>query len=224
MSTRGAGILLIGLMLMVAAPASAAIENGECRNGAFPRESSSFGLAIIKGVGRAYLFDDATGCPTPSSRCKSWGYVLPGNRVITGHPWGDRVCAYFPSRGGGTAGWVDKSRLDPLAVDNRPPPSAWLGRWSDEGNPYVTITGRGSTLHVEGQSLWPGADPSKDAHVYQIDGPLTLTGDRAHYDEGDVSDCKIDFNLVGQTLVASDNGYCGGASVRFDGVYRREGR
>ena len=46
-------------------------------------------------------------------------------------------------------------------------------------------------------------------------------GDRARYDEDSEHSCKVEFSLVGDTLIASDNGLCGGANVRFDGVYRR---
>ena len=36
--------------------------------------------------------------------------------------------------------------------------------------------------------------------------------------------CALTLRLVGHYLVAADNGECGGANVRFDGVYRRKKR
>jgi hypothetical protein len=220
--------LLFILALTVAAPASAAVDDGTCRNGGFPSENGDFGLAVIKGVGRTYLLYDMQGCPNASAQCKKAGegYVLPGDRVLTGRSSRNYVCAYFSSRGGGSAGWVEKARLRPLTVDRRPPLSSWLGRWSDEGNPYVRISLAAKTLHIAGQSLWPGPEPNKDwpagwPHVGGIDGKLIAMGSRARYAQ---DDCKIDFVLVGDILVASDRseeGTCGGANVRFDGVYRR---
>jgi hypothetical protein len=34
--------------------------------------------------------------------------------------------------------------------------------------------------------------------------------------------CKITLRLVGDFLVADDNGDCGGVNVTFDGVYRKK--
>src|SRR5689334_3298362 len=101
------------LGVMIAAPASAAVDDGTCRNGGFPIENTDFGLAIIKGAGRAYLLYDMDGCPNTSPQCRKAGegYVFRGDRVVTGRTTGDYVCAYYPSRGGGSAGWIDKSRL-----------------------------------------------------------------------------------------------------------------
>ena len=216
--------LLIGLVLLVATPLSDTVDEGDCRNGGFPSENADFGLAIIKGTGRAYLLYDMDGCPNASGQCKksAEGYVLPGDRVVTGRSKGGYVCAYFPSRGGGSAGWVDKPRLRSLAIDRTPPPSSWLGRWSDEGNPTVHIRGRRGVLHITGDMIWPGPQREKDwppgwPRSGEIDGKLTLQGNRASYDE---DDCKVEFVLVGDMLIARDNELCGGMNVRFNGVYR----
>jgi hypothetical protein len=213
------------LALMVAAPASAAIDDGTCRNGGFPTENTDFGLAAIKGTGRAYLLYDMEGCPNSSPQCKKSGegYVVPGNRVVTGRTNGRYVCAYYPSRGGGSAGWVEKSRLRALATDSSPPPSSWLGRWSDEGNPTVRIISKRGAFHIEGEAYWPGTEPEKDwppgwPHTGGIDGKLTLLRNRALYN---LDGCKVDFVLVGDVLIASDNDSCGGMNVRFNGVYHR---
>ena len=40
---------------------------------------------------------------------------------------------------------------------------------------------------------------------------------------GDADDiCKMTLRLVGEYLIADDNGECGGMNVTFDGVYRRK--
>jgi hypothetical protein len=36
--------------------------------------------------------------------------------------------------------------------------------------------------------------------------------------------CKLTLRLVGDFLVADDNGECGGVNVTFDGVYRKKKR
>jgi len=217
--------LLFGIMLgAIATPAlGAETDDGFCRNGGFPAENSNFGLAIITGKGRVYFLEDMGGCPNSDRRCRRGYYVVPGDRVITGRTNGQYVCAYFPNKGGGTAGWVDKLRLRPLAVRSNPAQSFWLGRWSQEGNPTLRITRRHGAIHIVGDAYWPGPVREKDwppgwPHSGGIDGTLSVFGDRAHYD---VDGCKVDFVLVGDMLIASDNEMCGGMNVRFDGVYRR---
>jgi hypothetical protein len=222
MKDRACAILLFGLALMAAAPALAATDDGRCANGGFPRENADFGLATINGLGRARLLVDITGCPKSATWCEH--YVLPGNRVVTGRTMDDYVCVYFPNRVGGSAGWVNKSRLRLSATVSSPPASSWLGRWSDEGNPSVRVTLAGAILHVDGEAFWPGPNPEKGwpigwPHTGEIEGELTVEGNRGVYDNGE---CKIDFSLVGDTLIARDNSQCGGANVRFDGVYRRK--
>ena len=229
MNTRACAILLFGFAIIVATPTSAATDEGDCRNGGFPRENNDFGLAVIKGEGRAYLLADMDGCPNASPECKKWGYVLPGNKVVTGRAKGDYVCAYYPNKRGGSAGWVDRSRLGILAIDRQPPPSSWLGNWSDGDNPAVRVAWLGRALHMTGEAFWPGPYPEAGwppgwPHAGELDGVLTLAGDRGHYGDGEDDGCEIEFRLVGDTLIASDNSLCGGANVRFDGVYQRPKR
>jgi len=217
--------LVFLLALVAAAPASAAEDDGFCRNGAFPTENADFDLAVIKGQGRAYLLSDMDGCPNTSLQCRksAWSQVVPGDRVVIGRAKGDYVCAYFPKRGGGTAGWVDKARIRQLAANSSPPPSSWIGGWSDEGDPTVQISGRGNDLRIAGRAYWPGPKPQKGwpsgrPHSGRINGKLTVVGNRANYDD---EVCKIDFVLLADLLIASDNDMCGGMNVHFTAVYRR---
>ncbi|MBC9031104.1 hypothetical protein IAG41_01740 [Sphingomonas sp. JC676] len=72
-----------------------------------------------------------------------------------------------------------------------------------------------------GEAYWPQPEPAKDLpprHSGEIDGKLTLLGNRARHDQ---DYCKIDLALIGDILIASDNDMCGGTNVRFNGVYRR---
>jgi len=213
--------------LLVAAPASAGGHEYLCANGTFPDENADFGLAVINGGNRAYLYD-VDDCSNPS-RCKKVGagHVMPGARVVTGRTEGNYVCIFFFSDWG-SAGWVEKSRLRALAVNSKPARSSWLGRWSAGGNPSVRITNKRGMMHVGGEAYWPGPDPDPDLpprHSGEIDGKLTLLGNRARYGDDNRARyddyCRIDFTLVGDILIASDNSRCGGTNVRFSGVYRR---
>jgi hypothetical protein len=226
MANRTFTRLLVVLPLMAAAPAFAADDDdGTCRNGDFPAVNADFGVAIVTGDGHAHMLYDEDGCPGRSPQCETLGsgYVVPGDKVVTGRAKGEYVCAYYPSRGGGSAGWIEKARLRSVGTTSTPAVAAWLGRWSDENNPVVRITEGHGAFHIEGDAYWPGPVREKDwppgwPHSGSIDGKLALAGNRASYDDGD---CQIALVLLGEWLIARDNGMCVGANVRFDGVYRR---
>ncbi|WP_295531224.1 hypothetical protein [Novosphingobium sp. Chol11] len=214
--------LIVALVLGFAAATAAAQDDGTCRNGLFPAQNPEFGRSKVQGTGRAYFHYDMDGCPRLSASCRR-GYVVPGDTVVTGRTIGAFICAYFPSKGGGTAGWVEASRLRALPVNARPPLAAWLGRWSDEGNPALRITQtKSGVLQIAGDAFWPGPVRQKDwpsgwPHLGQIGGELKLRGNRAHYDDGT---CTVDLVALGDVLIGLDNESCGGMNVRFNGVYR----
>jgi hypothetical protein len=217
-------ILFAAIALAIPTAAAAADEDdGFCRNGGFPIENSTFGVATIQGAGRAYLLDDMNGCPNASPKCQTHTYLITGDRVVTGRTRGGYVCAYFPNKGGGSAGWVDPKRLKQMPVDAKPPLSAWAGYWSDNGNPTARFSVSKGELVVDGDSYWPQRNPSlKDypggPNVGDISGTLKVSGNSAHE-----PDCNVDFTLVGDMIVGRDpDMQCGGMNVSFSGVYRRD--
>lgn len=213
-----------GLFLFALSSAAGAVttDDGSCRNGSFPVQNESFGLATIGGQGRAYFLGDMDGCPNAEARCRERTYVIPGNRVVTGRTSGAYVCVYYPSRGGGTAGWMEATRLVPVAVAANPPRAAWLGDWSEEGNPRLTFLARGNGLSVEGEAYWPSPNPSPrdypgGPNVGNVGETLEVSDNRARAPE-----CNLSFTLLGELLVAADpDMQCGGMNVSFSGVYRR---
>lgn len=214
---------LLALLLIGAASASQAATGDEdwCRNGLFPSEPP-FALAQVIGAGRAWFHEDMEGCPDRGIACRQRAYVVAGDRVVTNRSHAAFTCAFFPSRGGGTAGWVAGERLRMLAVPANPPAAAWLGRWSSAGNPEIRITAQANGMTVSGQSFWPGRGSAAEypsQHIGEIDGPLVRQGNRARY--GDEDDCEVEFTLLGDLMVAGDNSHCGGANVTFSAVYRR---
>ena len=217
----------IAVLLLISATTASGASPGDedwCRNGLFPTEPP-FGLAQVTGTGGAYFYEDADGCPDRGAGCRQAAYVVSGDRVVTNRSHGAFICAFFPGRGGGTAGWMPVGRLRTLAVAANPPVAQWLGRWSREGNPEIRITSKAYGLAVSGQAYWPGPVSTAEypsPHIGEIDGRLTRKGSRAHY--GDADDCEINFTLLGDLLVAGDNTNCGGANVSFSAVYRRVGR
>ena len=183
-----------------------------------------FALADVNASAkRATFHDDADGCPWQGKTCASGANVVPGDTVIVSKIRDGYACAFYPSKGGGTAGWVPSIQLDLRPLDTSSDPARWIGEWSSEGNPRLRFTSELGTLRVAGNAWWPGPPGTHDypaIHEGQIDGPVEIAGNTGHYGE-DEDLCEVRFTLLGDYLLAGDNGSCGGANVTFSGVYRR---
>lgn len=194
-----------------------------CRNG-LSTADPPFALATINRTQpRAMFQDDTDGCPWEGDRCATRSYVLPGDTVIVSRVRNGYACAFYPSKGGGTAGWLATRQINLTPLDTRPNPERWLGTWSSEGNPTIHFTGRLNSLYVKGQAFWPGPPGTHDwpaIHEGEIDGPVEITGHTGLYGEDD-NLCEVRFTLLGDYLLAKDNMNCGGANVTFSAVYKR---
>ncbi len=217
-------ILLLALLLPVSALASDLADDGSCRNGAFPSAQSDFAVAKVVGTQRLYLLGDMDGCPAKGEpACRQRSYVVSGDTVVTGRDLGPYRCAFFPNKVGGSAGWVERSKLQPVARVT-PTLQGWAGDWKD-GDNGLSISVRGSQLHVEGDAYWPSANPTAEQRPYgpnlgQVEAQATPRGSQVDFVE---DSCTVHAQLLGDVLVVSDNSECGGMNVRFDGVYRRTG-
>ncbi|MCB2075227.1 MAG: hypothetical protein H6917_13265 [Novosphingobium sp.] len=213
---------LIALILFVfSASAARAEEDRFCRNGLFPSDPP-FLLAEVQGEDRAYFHGDMNGCPWTRGACSSPSYVVPGDKVLINSMHKGYACAFYPGKGGGTAGWVPLRQLRLVPFETEPAISAWLGAWSSEGNPELRFFEEDGRVHVVGEAWWPGPEPSEmypSPHIGAIDGPVTLNGYLARYSDEDL--CEVSFTLLGDLLIAGDNRQCGGMNVSFSAVYRR---
>lgn len=207
----------------VSASAGESDDGRWCRNGLFPTEPP-FALARIAGKGRAWFLEDDDGCPGHGASCRQGSYVVPGDTVLTNRTKGAFTCAFFPNRAGGSAGWIDTDRLQPLPVSANPPRAAWTGRWADGADRELRITAHRGNLQVSGEAYWPGRNPARNSpyqsvHTGEIEGDLAVRGNRGEH--GGKPGCHVEFTLLGDYLVAGDNMQCGGANVTFSSVYRR---
>src|SRR6478752_8197554 len=130
-------LLCLSLMACPSAVAAATMDESWCRNGMFTVQNSPVGLGRVAAGERAHFLNDIQGCPGPDSKCRLKSYLVAGDSVVTGRTLGKYICIYYLDKEGGIAGWVDASLIRPLTVRNDPPLSAWIGRWSDYGNPVV---------------------------------------------------------------------------------------
>lgn len=212
---------ILGLVLAVALPAAAQaeVDDGTCRNGLFAEQNKVFGLARVAGKGRLQFLEDSDGCPAATAACQQKAFVIPGDRLVTGRSKGQFVCAFFPNKVGGSAGWVPRSRLVALPVNPAPPASAWLGMWKNYDN-WIKITRKAGGLQAEGQAYWPSASPSPrdrpgGPNVGVMEGSLQVSGNRA-----EEPGCEVTLRLLGDVLVAADPGRtCDGMNVTFSGIY-----
>jgi hypothetical protein len=173
---------------------------------------------------RLYLLGDMDGCPAKGEpACRQRSYVVNGDTVVTGRDLGRYRCAFFPNKVGGSAGWVDRSKLQPLPVAV-PTLQDWVGHWKD-GDNGLRITVQGGQLHVDGDAYWPSANPTPEQRPYgpnmgQVEARATPRGADVEFVE---DTCRVRVHSLGEVLIVADNSECGGMNVRFNGVYRRAG-
>ena len=213
------------LLLASLCPGLARAEDPSCRNGLFPAENTSFALAKVTGAPRTYLRTDIAPCPDDSAACRGRVYVVPGDLVLTSIARGPFVCAYYPGKVGGSAGFV---RQDEVQVQPTPAPalSAWVGAWRD-GDDSIVLHVSGHQLVAEGNAYWPSANPSlKQApggpHTGEMSGQATPRDGTVVFAGSDPDDCRVKLTLLPPYLLAADNLNCGGANVSFIGVYRKK--
>ncbi|WP_313443110.1 hypothetical protein [Stenotrophomonas sp.] len=217
-------LFLFATLSPLAASASELADGGSCRNGAFPSQQHGFALAKVTGTPRLYLLGDMDGCPAKGEpACRQRSYVVSGDTVVTGGDLGGYRCAFFPNKVGGSAGWVDRSKLQPLPVA-APSLKDWAGDWKD-GDNGLSISVRGGQLHVEGDAYWPSANPPPEQRPYgpnlgQVEALATPRGADVEFVD---DSCRMTVHSLGSVLIVADNSECGGMNVRFNGVYRRTG-
>jgi hypothetical protein len=196
-----------------------------CRNGSFA-DGTSFGLAKVVGARRTYLRSDTAPCPDDSTACRGQSYVVPGDTVLTGTSRGGFVCAFYPGKRGGSAGYVRQTEIAAQPAEANPALSAWAGNWAD-GDDTISLRVRGSQLAATGNAYWPSADPSLKErpggpNLGEMSGTAAPNGNTVVFAGKDADDCRVQLTLLPPYLLASDNSNCGGANVRFDGVYRKK--
>ena len=197
-----------------------------CANGSFPAQQVAFGLARVIGAPRTYLRSDAPPCPNDSAACRGRGYVVPGDVVLTGTTDGAYVCALFPSRNGGSAGYV---RHDEIALQPVPagvPLAAWQGAWRD-GDNSIALRADAGRLTATGEAYWPSAHPSPASrpggpNLGDMSGSATPTNNTVEFAGNEPAECRVSLTLLPPFLLAVDNGNCGGMNVSFTGVYRKQ--
>lgn len=196
-----------------------------CRAGSFPK-SKQFRLAKVVGMNatRAYFFnDDSDECPNVLlENCKEKSYLIPGDQLAVAKTHGKFICGWYsPAKGSPTVGWLLLSDLEITAPDTAPSPEKWAGTWKQswgQSSDFITIKNETTgSLRMHGEASWTGITGS--VHIGNFNGNTKPQGNQVTLDD---DMCKVNLILLGDYLVANDNSYCGGANVRFNGVYKRK--
>ena len=150
--------------------------------------------------------------------------------VLTGKTRGAFTCVSYQSprakKQVWTTGWLPSTALEPVKPMPAPKTSDWLGTWSHPGGDIVIKQIAGGKLSVEGEMVVPTA---QDAHTGEIAAKVTPGKDTiAFVDDGSMpfeqegGGCRVRMQRVGPWLMVEDNEGCGGATVTFTGLYRRD--
>ncbi len=230
MRTRltGARAPLVATLALLISHAPALLHAQEapsCRNGSFPAQEAKISLAKVVGAPRTNLRSDSPPCPNETAACRGRSYVVPGDTVLAGAASGSYVCALYPGKGGGSAGYVRREEIAPQPEAKPSTLTDWVGNWRD-GDNTILLRSKGGRLTASGNAYWPSANPSPSErpggpNLGEMSGTATQSGNAASFGSGTPTDCQVNLTLLPPFLLVSDNMNCGGMNVSFTGVYRR---
>lgn len=176
-------------------------------------------------VARQNLFDSARPCPAegpcPWRRAV---YLVRGDTVLAGPPRDGFRCAYFGTAHGHLiTGFLPDQALQPEAETPAIAAALLRGRWnSASGDAHVLFSGEDGALRVTGEAervgMWRGFTTRTRG---EIDAPVRITPEAFTAHEP-IADCTLTGTRRGPFLVLRDNSQCGGANVRFYGLFIRQ--
>jgi hypothetical protein len=150
---------------------------------------------------------------------------VPGDIVLTSTETGAYVCAFFPGKNGGSAGYVRDDELASEPHAAAVPLAAWNGNWRN-GDNNIVLRAKAGRLSATGQAFWPSANPSPKErpggpNLGDMGGTATPNGNTVEF-VGDPANCRITLTLLPPYLLAVDHDTgCNGMNVSFTGVYRK---
>jgi len=155
----------------------------------------------------------------PAARCGAEGFapnfplaLRAGVPAVVYSVDGAWTCAGFQNG----PRWVRSAELRTVRTDTAPRPTAWVGHWTVPAGTAIIRRASGDTLRIEGHAWWLGLRGV--SHSGSIKALAVPSGNRLHFVE---TTCTLDLALIGKYIVADDNQRCGGANVRFWGIWKR---
>lgn len=183
-------------------------------------------LFVVKprsGEERAYLYKRTQLCPKEKpcgSRQKA--YLVSGDVVFAGPPNRGFRCAYYGSSNGKiVAGFIPIENLEALVEDNGMSIDFVIGTWKYESDSIEIKAASAGQVSGDGQAYYQTAETENEGG-FSAQAPLAAGQKELVFKEGnDETSCVVKLHRRGPYLVASDNNYCGGLNVRFDGIYTK---
>jgi hypothetical protein len=232
---------VIGLLLsavLFAGPASAydPYDPANCNGGAEWDDKRALVVSKVTAKPRVNFlkspYDDdfkAENCPAATKACRKKSHLVTRDLVLTGPTRGEFTCVSYHSLLSNNriwaTGWLPCTALTPVAPMQSPKTTDWVGNWR-QGQRYVggglveIKLNVGGKLHVDAGILVPAA---RDFHNGDFQDDATPEGDALSSADGYDDGCRVRMKRIGPWLLIEDNGGCGGAEVRFTGLYRRKG-
>ena len=167
----------------------------------------------------------AAGQQSPKTSCEFDGFdtssklaetLKTGDPVVVNRIEGDWTCGYLVGRKGSGPGWVRSKEIRLVDSDPNPPLAAWAGTWVQGENRIRISTKTSGKLDLEGEAYWHGF--GDNVHSGEFSAEATPASNHMHVED---DSCHIDLALIGKYILANDNNSCGGANVRFWGVWKR---
>jgi len=203
-------------MIHVCTPAAALLLTGFAAAQPVPTSACDFDgfnidaqLAEVKAASPAYY-----GCAT--GKCLPMR-LRPGDPVVMNRSEGDWTCGYLVARDGAAQGWIRSNHIRPIPADPNPPVTAFIGTWLQESNRMrIRASKTAGSLELTGEASWHGRRGS--VNTGEVSAVSAPQGNKLHFQD---DACRIDLALLGRFILANDNNMCGGANVRFWGIWKR---
>jgi len=172
---------------------------------------------------RAWLYKKTEACPKDKpcgSRQKA--YLVSGDAVFAGPPNRGFRCAYYGRPNGKiVAGFIPDDNLKPMTEDPSMSIDFVIGTWNYENDSIGIKAAAAGQVSGDGQATYQTAETVNEGS-FSAQAPLAAGQKELVFKEGnDESSCVVKLHRRGPYLIASDNNYCGGLNVRFDGIYTK---
>jgi hypothetical protein len=226
-------IAVVLLALAGAAPAFAESDPGDCVGVDYDAKRPLVVAKVIAGPRAHFVkshWEDAA-CPADTEACRAKAYLVPGDLALAGATRGSYTCVAYQSprdkKQIWTSGWIATTALAPVARTPARKLSDWIGTWVHTGGEITISASKNGALEIEGEQTYPGAQevhsgvlgaiarPADDILAFAEDGKVA-------FDKADEDACHVRMQRIGALLLVEDNGHCGGSSVTFTGLYRRQ--
>jgi len=167
--------------------------------------------------------DDDLGCPE-SAKCVERAYVVAKDALFVAKANEEWACAWFTGKRTEQVGYLPLKSVQVIR-STEPKLTDWSGVWRYDSNEIKIHADKRGRLHLSGLAIYEVYGPDGEfvtANTGEIQEIVRPNGETLAFgDKSDPSNCAGHMQLISGHLIVTDNMYCGGMNVRFDGIYRK---